>query len=299
MPLSGFPIEVIWSYSFFAAVLTIGLAAAWRRGDWQRARGLDRLVWFGPLFYAAPLAAFGSEHFTLTTSIASLVPRWIPWPLFWTYAIGAGFVLAAFSLVTRILPALSSRLLAMTFFLFVAVMDVPAWLRNPSDRFAAALALRQLAFGGGALAFAASLAGPARGRTADVAATIARYFVAVPVLFYAFEQAIHSDFVPGIPLRLPTPDYVIGHAIWTYLTALAYAVAGVLLIAGIRARAAATWIGATVLFVELAVYVPIAVVERSSIRGFNFLGDTLMFCGAVLLVAGAMPRDGRQPNAIG
>jgi hypothetical protein len=44
-----------------------------------------------------------------------------------------------------------------------------------------------------------------------------------------------------------------------------------------------------VLFVELAVYVPIAVVERASIRGFNFLGDTLMFCGAVLLVAGAMP----------
>jgi uncharacterized membrane protein YphA (DoxX/SURF4 family) len=102
---------------------------------------------------------------------------------------------------------------------------------------------------------------------------------------------MHSDFVPGIPLRLVTPDYVFGHRVWTYLTAVAYAVAGVLLLAGIRTRAAATWLGATVLFVELVVYVPIAVVERANLSGFNFLGDTLMFCGAVLLVAGAMPRD--------
>jgi len=40
------------------------------------------------------------------------------------------------------------------------------------------------------------------------------------------------------------------------------------------------------------VYVPIAVVERASLdNGFNYLGDTLMFCGAVLLLAGAMPRE--------
>jgi len=44
--------------------------------------------------------------------------------------------------------------------------------------------------------------------------------------------------------------------------------------------------------VELAVYVPIGVVERGSLdNGFNYMADTLMFCGALLLLAGSMPRE--------
>jgi len=49
--------------------------------------------------------------------------------------------------------------------------------------------------------------------------------------------------------------------------------------------------GLTVLVGVLAVYVPIAVVERASLEGINYAGDTLMYCGAVLLLAGAMPRE--------
>jgi hypothetical protein len=46
-----------------------------------------------------------------------------------------------------------------------------------------------------------------------------------------------------------------------------------------------------VLFIELVVYVPIGVVERASLNnGLNYVADTLMFCGAVLLLAGAMPK---------
>ena len=46
------------------------------------------------------------------------------------------------------------------------------------------------------------------------------------------------------------------------------------------------------LFVELVVYVPIGIVERASLgNGLNYVADTLMFCGAVLLLAGAMPRE--------
>jgi hypothetical protein len=50
----------------------------------------------------------------------------------------------------------------------------------------------------------------------------------------------------------------------------------------------------TVLFVVLFVYVPIGVVERASLdKGLNYLADTLMFCGTILLLAGAMPQDRR------
>jgi hypothetical protein len=41
--------------------------------------------------------------------------------------------------------------------------------------------------------------------------------------------------------------------------------------------------------------VPIAVVERASLdNGLNYMGDTLMYCGAILLLAGAMPRETEQ-----
>lgn len=286
--LLAIPSTVIWAYSAFGAILAIGLVVIILRGDWQKARGLEKLILFGPLFYAAPLAAFGTEHFTLAAAVASLVPAWIPWHLFWTYFVGACFIAAPLSIVTRVRARLATSSLALTFFFFVVLMDVPGWAEDPRDRFAAALALRELSFSGGALALAASLTRQSSERAAHILATIARYFVAIPVLYYSFEQFRHGNYVPGIPLNRLTPEYVFGHAIWTYSAAVVYAVAGIPLLVGKKTRAAATYIGLTVLFVELVVYVPIAVADRASIVGFNFLGDTLMYCGAIFLLAGAM-----------
>src|SRR5437870_6863986 len=134
MALLVIPSEVTWSYFSGGVVLAIGLVAIFLRGDWQKARGLDKLILFGPLFYAAPLAAFGTEHFTLTKAIASIVPRWIPWHLFWAYFVGACFIAAALSLVTNIQTRLSASLLALTFFLFVVLMDAPAWAHHPRNQ---------------------------------------------------------------------------------------------------------------------------------------------------------------------
>jgi uncharacterized membrane protein len=289
LALVGIPGQVLWSYLVFGLIFAIGLVTVFRRGDWQNAQGFDKIVVLGPIFYAAPVAGFGTEHFTITEAIASIIPAWIPWHQFWAYFVGACFIAAALSLVTGIQARLSASLLALTFFLFVVLMDTQAWLANPGDRFALALALRELSFSGGALALAASRMEPSRGR--GILATVARYFVAIPVLFYSLEQFKHGNYVPAIPLNRLTPVWIYGHAIWTYLTAAIYAPAGVLLLVGKKTRAAATWIGLSVLFVELVVYVPIAVVERASLVGFNFAADTLMFCGAVLLLAGAMPRQ--------
>jgi len=286
------PSTVIWSYFVSGVVFAIGLATIFLRGDWQKSQGLEKLILFGPLFYAAPLAGFGTEHFTLTEAIASIVPAWIPWHLFWAYFVGTCFIAAALSLVTRIQVRLSASLLALTFFLFVVLMDVPGWAQDPRNRFAPTLALRELSFCGGPLALAASLTGQGRERSRHMLATIARYFVAIPVLFFGFEQFMHGNYVPGIPLDRVTPEWVYGHAIWTYLAAVAYAIAGALLLMGKKTRAAATWLGLTVLFVELVVYVPIGIVDRASLgQGFNYVADTLMFCGTVLLLAGAMPRE--------
>lgn len=282
---------VIWSYFVGGMVFAIGVVALFRRGDWQKARGLDKLILCGPLLFAAPVAAFGTEHFTVTNAVASIVPAWMPWSRFWVYFVGACFIAAALSLVTGIWARLSASLLAVTFFLFVVMMDAPGYAQDPRDRFALALALRELAFSGGALALAATLTEPSSERGARVLATIARTFVASAALFYGVEQLLHGKYVPAVPLDRVTPEWIHGHAVWTYLAGAVSAITGALLLMGRKSRAAATWLGATVLLVELVVYVPIGVVDRASLgNGLNYVMDTLMFCGAVLLLAGAMPR---------
>jgi uncharacterized membrane protein YphA (DoxX/SURF4 family) len=295
MGVLAVPSTVIWSYSVGGVIFAIGLAVIFLRGDWQKSQGLDKLILFGPLFYAAPLASFGTEHFTLTPEIASIIPAWIPWHTFWAYFVGSCFIAATLSVATRIQTRLAASLLALNFFLFVVLMDVPALLQDPHDRIAAALALRELAFSGGALALAASLTERSNERLARIQATVARYFVAIPVVFYSFEQFLHADHVPAVPLERMTPTWIPGHAIWTYVAAAGYAIAGIPLLLGKKTRTAATWVGLTVLFIELVVYLPIAVMDFASLdNGLNYAGDTLMFCGAVFLLAGAMPRETRQ-----
>lgn len=285
------PREVIWCYSISGIVFVIGVCGIFIRGDWTKARGLEKLIPFGPVFYAVPVAAFGTEHFMIPSDIASMVPEWIPWHMFWTYFVGSCFILGGFSLVTKVQARLAASLFGLTFFLFVVLMDIPAWRSDPHNRFFAALALRELSFSGGALALAGSLTTQWRERGTHILATLGRYFIAVPVLFYSYEQFRHPHYVPAIPLDRLTPEYVPLHAVWTYLAAAVFAVAGIKLLLGWKTRLAAACVGLTVFVVELIVYVPIGVADRGSLVGINFLDDTLMYCGAVLLLAGAMPRE--------
>lgn len=212
------------------------------------------------------------------------MPSWIPFPILWTYLVGAGFIAAALGIAAGILTRVAASAVAATFLVFVIAMDAPAWLDDLANRNALTLALRELAFCGGALAL---VSGRMR--------TIARYFIAVPVVVYSVEQALHGDHVPGVPLKMMTPTYLPVHALWTYLTAAVYAVAGALLLAGRNQRVATFAIGATVLVLVLVVYVPIAVVENGSLSSFNFVADTLMFGGAVLLLGRA---DRQSPSTM-
>ena len=150
------PGNVIWAYVAFGVVVAIGLAAIFVRGDWQKARGVERLILFGPVFYArrwrpsapntsqSPKASPRSSPRGYGAHVLGVLRRRLP------------RVAAALSLVTGVQTRLAAALLGVLFLLFVVLMDAPAWAQDPSNRFSAALMLRQLAFSGGALALATS-----------------------------------------------------------------------------------------------------------------------------------------------
>jgi uncharacterized membrane protein len=289
-PPFGIPPISFWIYVSASLLLIIGLSKIF--GEVPRLNGVDKIMPFGRLFFAIPLAVFGSEHFTATANVASLVPRWIPAHTFWVYLVGLAFICAGVSIVILIQSRLAAGLVGMTFLIFVIVMDMPGVLAQPGNRFFWALALRQLAFSGGAFAFAMSTRPrrPSRVQRTTALAAIPRFFVGIPSLFYGVEHFLHPEYVPGIPLQKLTPDWIPGRIFLSYFVGVILIVAGVCLLLNKRTRMAATALGLTILLTALWIYLPMLVVAPTDVVALNFFFDTLLFCGAILFLANAMDK---------
>ena len=298
----GIPATVFWIYVCALVLFSIGLVKI--LGELRQERGVDKIMPVGRLFFAIPLAVFGSEHFTFTASVAALVPSWIPAPTFWVYLVGLAFLGAAVSIVVLVkeqLARLAAVLVGMTLLIFVFVMDLPAVVANPGNRFFWALALRQLAFSGGAFAFAmcpwsTRSTRPAQSsptpRTAAWAwSAIPRFFVGVPSLFYGVEHLLHPEYVPGVPLQKLTPEWIPGRIFLSYFVGVILILAGVCLLVNKKARTAATSLGLTILLTVLWIYLPMLLAAPTDVVALNFFFDTLLFCGAILLLANSIDKQ--------
>src|SRR3984893_15569946 len=142
--------------SMCGAGILIFFVALWAaKDDIAQARGLDKVVALSNLCFAAPLAVFGALHLAAAKALATMVPSYMPWPLFWAYFFGFALLAASLSIATKILVRWSGLLFGIAMFCFVAMMDIPGALQNPGDRFGWILAIRELAFGAGARLHAA------------------------------------------------------------------------------------------------------------------------------------------------
>ena len=292
----GMPGGVFWPYFAGAVILAVGLPLV-LKNEVPPARGLDKLIPFGRLFYALPMAVFGAEHFTSAKIIASIVPSWFPAHLFWVYFVGTALFAAALSLATKRVAPLAATLAGIMFFLFVVLIHIPHVAAHPHDRFFWALALRDTAFSGGALAYAGAHTGEVRTRGLPWMITVGRFFIALPAVFFGVEQILHPTFIPGIPLNKVTLAWVPGRLFWAYLTGSVLLVAGVSLVLKQRARLAAACVGIVIFLVVAFVYLPTLFAHPSDIGNeLNYVVDTLMFSGAALLLADALPRQA-QPQA--
>jgi uncharacterized membrane protein len=290
----GMSAIVFWMYVCASLLFIISLIKI--LGELSQEHGMDKIVPFGRMFFAIPLAVFGSEHFTATAAIAALVPRWIPGATFWVYLIGVAFICAAVSIAVLVKARLAAALVGMTFLIFVLVMDLPGTLANPHNRFFWALALRQLAFSGGAFAFAMSSWStgprePSRAQLTKTLAAIPRFFVGVPSVFYGVEHLLHPEYVPGIPLQKLTPDWIPGRIALSYLVGVILILAGVCLLVNKKARLAATILGLTILLTVLWIYLPMLLAAPKDVVALNFFFDTLFFCGTILLLANATDKE--------
>ena len=290
----GIPATAFWIYVCASLLFIIGFIKILK--ELPQEHSVDKIMPFGRLFFAIPMAVFGSEHLTATADIATLVPSWIPAHTFWVYLVGLAFLCAALSVTVLVQGRLAAALVGMTLLIFVFVMDTPAVVADPRNRFFWALALRQLAFSGGAFAFAMSpgntrLRQPSPAQLTAVRAAFPRFFVGIPSLFYGVEHLLHPAYVPGIPLQKLTPEWIHGRIFLSYFVGVILIFAGVCLLVNKKTRMAATSLGLTILLTVLWIYLPMLLAAPTDVVALNYFFDTLLFCGAILLLANTMEKE--------
>ncbi len=229
----------------------------------------------GRISFALPLIVFGAEHFVVTKSLQSLVPAWMPAPLFWTYLVGAALIAGGLSLATTIQMRLAAALVASLMFLFVALIWAPNLLAKPTERLLWIVCCRELMFAAGAAVLAA-------GRVPDAL----RIFVAVVLLFFGVEHFLHPNCVPGVPLEKVMPAYVPGAQLWPYVTGVLMLTLAVAAMFRRLAQRSFMAVGMLMLLLVIAVYLPILLSQRD-MEGLNYVADTMMFGGSLLLIAKA------------
>lgn len=279
-----------WPGLLGISFLVVGLFT-YRRDLQANSRDAFGLTAFGPVFVAAALAAFAGEHFTAAASLAQIVPKFMPARLFIAYFVGVAHLAAALSFVARRYVRWSALGLALMFTLFVLLMDLPAAITRPAIRMSWSLAAREATFAMGALALFATATRAGWPSRAVTLGTIARIWTAAVLVFYGVENVLYPQFFPGVPDTTPTAAWIPFPTMIAYATGLLLVAFGVTMFVARYARAAAVWCGVLMTLLTVALYVPqwiMAPGVSQQVTAINFVFDTLLFAGTVLVISRAI-----------
>jgi uncharacterized membrane protein len=282
---------VVATYIAGLAVLVIGLLAA--KSDVASSRGLDKVVALGNLFFALPLAVFSMEHFFSAQGISEMVPKFVPWHLFWAYFVGCCLLAASLSIATKIQVQWSGLLWGIMMFSFVAMMDLPGTVVEPHNRFSWTLMLREMSFGAGGWCLAGGALQKQGGRAGDKLITIGRIIIGVAAMFYGVEHFLHPINVPGVPLEKIMPDWIPARMLIGYVTGAILLVCGAGILLAKKTRMAATYLGTWIALLVFTVYLAILIASFPDpstdvkIEGVNYFTDTMLYAGTILAVARA------------
>jgi len=278
---------IFWPW--FAGLVFFGMGLYSVRKEFAAAVRLEKIIALGRVFAASALAAFGAEHFVNIRPFSPMIPHYLPFHPFWVVFVGLALFAGALSLAWNRYTKLSCTLLAVLMFLFVLLLHLPNAAVNPHDRFGWTVVLRETSFAAGFIAFAGSLAPRSRPLI-----LMARIGAGIPYLFFAVMHILHPQNTPGVPLPKLSPSWFFWPHVWATITALFLLAAGVAILIDRYARTAAGWLGLWMGLLTLVLYLPILLTSNGGmalIEGVNYVYDTLLFAGTILLLASAMPKD--------
>jgi hypothetical protein len=285
---------IFWPWFTGLVFLAMGLYSV--RGEFISAAGVEKVIVLGRACAASGLACFGAEHMVNIIPFSPMVPRWLPFHAFWVVFFGLALFASALSLVLNRSVRLSAILTAVMFMIFVLTLHVPEAIVSPHDRFRWTVVLRETSFAAGFLAFAGAHA--PRSKPLIV---IGRICAALPYLFFSIMHVLHPQNAPGVPLPKLSPPWLFWPHVWATVTALLLLTAGVMMFVDRYARTVTGWLGFWMLLLTVVVYVPVLIRAKDGmqlIEAVNYIFDTLLFAGTILLLASALPKKQPAPVAV-
>lgn len=298
----GIPPVTFWPYFAGGVTVVTGLACFPRR-EIGRVEGLEKLVWTGPLLLAIGLAIFGADHFVTAKFVAMIVPRYMPWRLFWAYFVGAALLAAAFSLATKVYWRLAAALFGIMLWLFVLMLHIPNLFLFPQTSAQVHhLLLRDMAIGAGPFAFGMSALATYVFRSRVI--SIARFVLAVPIAIFGVQHFLQPGLAPGIPSAVPVlfkslPGWIPALKALSYMTGAIFLCCAIGLTLTRYVRPAAKTLGVTMLAILVIVYIPLTIVKASDVAsGLNFVGITCALAGSALMLAEALTPGSREARDI-
>lgn len=281
--------------SMSAAGIVLLLVGAFSvRHHFTQSHGFDKIVALSNLCFAMPLAAFGAEHLAAAQGISQIVPKYMPWPLFWAYFVGFALIGASLSIATKIQAFWAGLMFGIMMFLFVAMMDIPGTVADIHNRISWTLAFRELSFGaGGWMIAAAAMRGPGEQSRRRAFAMVGCVIIGITAVLYGIENFLHPINAPGVPLQKIMPTWIPARLLIGYTTSAFLVIGGIGILSIRKARMAATYLGSWLLLLVLVVYGPILIVglldpsTGVKVEGLNYFFDTLLFAGTVLALASA------------
>lgn len=270
-------------------VMAIGVWCA--RHEIARLAGLNKLAGFATVCFAVPLAVFGSQHFLLTSGLANMVPKYMPWRMFWIYFVGAALIAASLSIATRIQTRWSGLLVGMMMFLFVAMLYFPSAIRT-GNRITWTIVFREMSFGAGGWLLAGTAWGGLRGRGRKLI-LIGRVMVAMTAIFFGVQHFLHPQALPVVPLQKLMPAWLPAAGFVDYLTGAVLIIGGACFLLAQQTRTVALYLSTWTLLMILAIYLPVMIRAFGDpgpdvkLEGVNYFFDTLLFAGVILSLARA------------
>lgn len=281
-----------------SAGIVVFLIGVWgAKKEFAEARGLEQIVVLRHLCYAIPLGVFGALHLFGVQFVANLVPKYMPWRLFWAYFVGGALIAASVSIAAKIAVRWSGLLVGILMFLFVAMIHFRGVLRQPHDRIIWVINFREMSFGGAAWILAATGIDGWRGRGKSVLITVGRIWITMALVIFGIEHFLHPIGLPGVPLEKELPAWIPGRVLIDYVTGAALLAAAASALLATKTRIVATCVGGWILLMVLIIYGPVMITALSEpgieaqVEGINYFADTLLFAAVILALASAAPRS--------
>lgn len=245
---------------------------------------------FGRIFFAVALAVFGIQYFQFGKYTGGLppVPPWAPGGAVGAYLVAVILLTAAISLAINKEARISALAIGGLFLfcvLFLQLQHFSAVVHNGNDR---TRAFEPFALAGALFVLAALLPGGTSGAATGITSSknlvlFGRVIFGVSMVIFGWQHFLYAAFLATlIPAWLP------GHLFWIYFTGTGMIAAGLAItfnvMGGIASYGLALMFGLWV----LVLHGPRVLAQPHNGDEIASLFVALAFCGASLIIAGAM-----------